>query len=528
MKIQRTHRRKLRFASAKDVAPVVTVKVERAPERPLKRRKRQPRPRRVSPAPTRLESGLPAATWSNIQEHFAAAKSLGEITRIVLQFFSEHEHLQGCSSGPVFPIFVPSSEIYKMKVPRKRRIYDVLHVLEGIGVIKRVRYDERRRTNGGYFLYYGKAAVVQHLAEMKSNSAQVMVDFRKSRRSKRTSTVEEDSALVRVFEDQAAAGKWPCLVTMTVCFLGLLFQQDYQTEVGLPTLSARLGEAKKFIGTLLPSSSTEAPYRDVHRRVYDVVSVLVSCNMIATSPVPSSVPMEKGLRKYVRFNYDIFTDPRILFATPDSVEQWNDDTGSESMFGDMVTSLRDLKSPKPEVLEYHLVSPPLTYWQSLHDGTSSIVFSPVMAASDASTKTSWELLPYSGGKETDLQCGSSSPGNVVRCQLEERRVQDIFSPFGRVPIEKNDWCDESLKQLGLYDALPAEDKIDWELNKKLQENYREMWGCQYPGAASAYAPVEAQPHQCWVGKVEMESGDLECHERLDEDDMVGNTANFFC
>ncbi|KAG6977569.1 hypothetical protein JG688_00000167 [Phytophthora aleatoria] len=455
MKIQRTHRRKLRFASAKDVAPVVTVMVERAPERPLKRRKRQPRPRRVSPAPTRLESGLPAATWSNIQEHFAAAKSLGEMyvfkrlpyEEITADFFSEHEHLQGCSSGPVFPIFVPSSEIYKMKgrtcmltgwwvsvlidryiVPRKRRIYDVLHVLEGIGVIKRVRYDERRRTNGGYFLYYGKAAVVQHLAEMKSNSAQVMVDFRKSRRSKRTSTVEEDSALVRVFEDQAAAGKWPCLVTMTVCFLGLLFQQDYQTEVGLPTLSARLGEAKKFIGTLLPSSSTEAPYRDVHRRVYDVVSVLVSCNMIATSPVPSSVPMEKGLRKYVRFNYDIFTDPRILFATPDSVEQWNDDTSSESM----------------------------------------------------------------------------------------------------VPMEKNDWCDESLKQLGLYDALPAEDKIDWELNKKLQENYREMWGCLYPGAASAYALVEAQPHQCWVGKVEMTSGDLECHERLDEDDMVGNTANFFC
>ncbi|KAF1784069.1 hypothetical protein GQ600_25026 [Phytophthora cactorum] len=509
MKIQRTHRRKLRFASAKDVAPVVTVKVERAPERPLKRRKRQPRPRRVSPAPTRLESGLPAATWSNIQEHFAAAKSLGEMyvfkrlpyEEITADFFSEHEHLQGCSSGPVFPIFVPSSEIYKMKVPRKRRIYDVLHVLEGMlsvgleekkrgyengwdcrdwshqaGSIRRETQDKRR-----LLLVLWKAAVVQHLAEMKSNSAQVMVDFRKSRRSKRTSTVEEDSALVRVFEDQAAAGKWPCLVTMTVCFLGLLFQQDYQTEL-----------------------IDEAPYRDVHRRVYDVVSVLVSCNMIATSPVPSSVPMEKGLRKYVRFNYDIFTDPRILFATPDSVEQWNDDTSSELMFGDIVTSLRDLKSPKPEVLEYHLVSPPLTYWQSLHDGTSSIVFSPVMQRPT--------LVPR-------------QVGSYFRTVEARKRFTMRFKFTGKrcemVPMEKNDWCDESLKQLGLYDALPAEDKIDWELNKKLQENY-------YPGAASAYAPVEAQPHQCWVGKVEMKSGDLECHERLDEDDMVGNTANFFC
>ncbi|ETI37587.1 hypothetical protein F443_16460 [Phytophthora nicotianae P1569] len=516
MKTQRTHRRKLSFASSKDAAPVATVKVECAPERPIKRRKRQSYRRCVSPVPIRLENSLPAAMWGNIQEQFAAAKSLGDITRIVLQFFTAHESLQGSSTGPVFPIFVPSSGIYKMKVPRKRRIYDVLHVLEGIGVIKRVRYDDRRRTNGGYFLYYGKAAVVQYLAEMKSNSAQVMANFRKSRRSKRTSIVEEDSALMRVFEDQAAAGKWPCLVNMTVCFLGLLFQQDCQYEVGLPTLSARLGEAKKFIGTLLSNSSTEAPYRDVHRRVYDVVSVLVSCNMISTSSAPSSEPMDKGLRKFIRFNYDIFTDPRILFAASDSVEQWVGETSDESMFGDIVTSLCDLKSPKPEVLDDRMASTPLTYWQSLHKGTSltgSTVFSPV-------TILQSELLPYNEGKEVGLQRGSSSPGTVARCRPEEAaRVQDFFSPLGRLPKENNDWCVESLKQLGLYDALPADDKIDWELNKQLKENYREMWGCQYPGTAS----VELQP----VDRMKVRVVDLECYEVLDGD-VIGNTANFFC
>ncbi|KAF4047238.1 hypothetical protein GN244_ATG00372 [Phytophthora infestans] len=545
MKTHRAHRRKLRFAPIKDAASEVPVKIERAPERPIKRRKRQPRPRRVSPAPTRHENGLPAATWSNIQEQFAAAKSLGEITRIVLQFLTEHEHLQGTS--PVFPIFVPSSEIYTMKgrtctfrpgdvcpddryvVPRKRRIYDVLHVLEGIKVIKRVRYDERRRTNGGYFLYYGRTTVVQHLAEMKSNSAQVMTNFRKSRLSKRISLVEEDSALIRVFEDQAAAGKWPCLVNMTVCFLGLLFQQDYQTEVRLPTLSARLGEAKQFIGTLLPSSSVEAPYRDVHRRVYDVVSVLVSCNLIATSSVRSSEPMDKGLRKYVRFNYDIFTDPRILFGAPDSVEQWNDDANDESMFGDMVASLCDLKSPKLEVLGTHLVSPPLTYWQHLLGEAASVnspVFSPVaIHPADTSSKTGLKRLTYN-----DLPCNSGSPETGVRCREPEkpaRHIQDFFSPLIRLPTKKSDWYDESLKHLGLYDALPAEDKIDWELNNQLKENYREMWGCQYPGTPSAYTPMKAQAHPYSVGRMETKVADLKYREILD-DDIDGITTNFFC
>ncbi|KAG7381163.1 hypothetical protein PHYPSEUDO_006339 [Phytophthora pseudosyringae] len=464
MKTQRAHRRKLRFTSTKDAAPAVTVKVERAPQRPIKRRKRQPRPRHDSPAPTRHRDGLPAATWSNIQEQFAAAKSLGEITWSVLQLFKEHEDLQGSASNPVFPIFVPSSEIYKMKVPRKRRIYDVLHVLEGIGVIKRVRCGgETRRTKGGYFLYYGRAAVVQHLVEMKSNSAQVMGSYRLSRRSKRASVVEEDSALVRVFEDQAAREKWPCLVTMTVCFLSLLFQQDYQVGVGLPAISGRLVEAKKLIGALRPSSSTESLYSDVHRRLYDVVSVLESCNMLDTSLETSSESIDKGLRKYVRFNYDIFTDPSVLFAGPNSVEQWNGDTSSESLFGDMVASLCGLKSPNSDNLEHRLVSPPLAYWQSLHAGMTldtSPVLSPVATrVSGATGNANSGSFSFDEGKEVYLQRDGSSylpprtPGRYRPDEQPPPRVQSFFSPLDRVPIAKNDWFDESLQKLGLYAAL---------------------------------------------------------------------------
>uniref|UniRef100_H3GJ98 Uncharacterized protein n=1 Tax=Phytophthora ramorum TaxID=164328 RepID=H3GJ98_PHYRM len=358
MKTRRAHRRKLRFSSAKDAAPVATVKAEHAPKRPVKRRKRQHHSRHVSPVPSstaRHPNGLPTATWSNIQERFAAAKSLGEITRTTLQFFKEHEELQGLAAVPVFPIFVPASEIYRMKgiarVLRRscaeeekdlRRAPRTGRYAIWVGVIKRARWGEvRRRTRGGYFLYYGKAAMIQHLAEMKSNSAQVMLNFRQSCSSRVATAVEEDSFLVKAFEDQASLENWPCLVTATACFLALLFQRDYQVLVALPDMSDRLIEAKKFIGASVPGSArNESPYSDVQRRMYDVVSVLEGCNLILTSASADKSlesPLDstgKGYqRKHIRFNYDIFTDLSVLLTTshPKTL-QWNGNSNHEELF----------------------------------------------------------------------------------------------------------------------------------------------------------------------------------------------------
>ncbi|KAG6610086.1 Coatomer subunit alpha-1 [Phytophthora cinnamomi] len=118
MKTQRAHRRKLRFSSTKVAAPVAATKAERVPKQPVKRRTRQQRSRRVSPVSSSHNTAaqdLPSATWSDVQERLAAAKNLGELTHIMLQFFKKHEDLQGSASAPAFPIFVPASEIYKMK-----------------------------------------------------------------------------------------------------------------------------------------------------------------------------------------------------------------------------------------------------------------------------------------------------------------------------------------------------------------------------------------------------------------------------
>ncbi|KAL3673635.1 hypothetical protein V7S43_001334 [Phytophthora oleae] len=362
---------------------------------------------------------------------------------------------------------------------------------------------------------------------MKTNATQVVADFRQSYRSMRSSTVEEDRVLVKICEDQATIEKWPCLVTMTVCFLGLLFQQDH-AGVGLSTISDRLIEAKKAIA-MAPSSTTEASYNDVQRRVYDVVSVLGSCNMVDTSLVHSPISVDKCLRKHVRFNYDIFSNPRLLFAIPASAGNWNDSTSSEPLFDDMVISLRSLKSPQSGSPEQQLISPPLAYWQNLHDATAlmtSPALSPAVAPVPCARNrdTSWDLLTNEDTQGTAVKCQPSSlltPNNFARCPPQSPpRVYNFFSPFGMASTAKNEWYDESLKHLGLYDALPAEDKIDWELNKLFKENYREMWGYQHPTTA-------APDHQILVDRADAKVTDLECRELLG-DNIPENMANFFC
>jgi hypothetical protein len=84
MKSKRTHRRKLRFNPAKDASHVVTVKVDHTPKR--RKRQNQHRARHASPAPAgrpsstaHPTSGLSATVWSSLQEHFTAARSLGEL-----------------------------------------------------------------------------------------------------------------------------------------------------------------------------------------------------------------------------------------------------------------------------------------------------------------------------------------------------------------------------------------------------------------------------------------------------------------
>uniref|UniRef100_K3W6Q0 Uncharacterized protein n=1 Tax=Globisporangium ultimum (strain ATCC 200006 / CBS 805.95 / DAOM BR144) TaxID=431595 RepID=K3W6Q0_GLOUD len=200
---------------------------------------------------------------------------------------------------PVFPIKIPASEVYNML---------------GVGVIKRVRCDDAKGTKGGFFLYFGKEAAIQHLAAIKSNVNEVMNDV--NQKCYGTPSVEDvDIAVLKMCEDQSDAEKWPCLTTTTVSFLSFLFQQDSIDAVALPGMSYRLVEAKRNRD---PEFSNETAQADVNRRVYDVVSVLASCNLILISVTSDAfelrveMPDKFSPRKHVRFNYKIFQDSSCL------------------------------------------------------------------------------------------------------------------------------------------------------------------------------------------------------------------------
>ncbi|RLN97669.1 hypothetical protein BBJ28_00002543 [Nothophytophthora sp. Chile5] len=399
-----------------------------------------------------------------------------------------------------------------------------LHCIPGIGVIKRIRCDEARKVKGGYFLYYGKAAAIQRLAELKSESSQLMMNFHRSHTSKKPSIVEEDSALVKVFEDKAAVENWPCLATTTACFLGLLFLEDYQATVALPVISRRFIEAKRFTGALVPSWAENA-HADVHRRVYDVVSVLVSCNLVLTSGTSDTSlescfePMDKmSQRKHVRFNYDIFTNPGLLLATNESATRWAGSISHEATLG--TSRVCTFSSPTiwrvPEDFQgvHHSLHASITTNVSPEFASTGVHFadhqknsgigvtSVQFTASAIGTNNSCPEAPTRSYSETQSAC----------------RIQDLFSPLGEETSGMNEWCDESVKQLAFQDALPSADRIDWELTQQFKENYRDVWGALSP---STIAPADIN-----AGEGSPDLVDLECREVLTDEATITESFLF--
>ncbi|GMF15857.1 unnamed protein product [Phytophthora fragariaefolia] len=321
-----------------------------------------------------------------------------------------------------------------------------------------------------------------------------MMDFRQRCGVKATNITEEDSALVQAIEEQATAEKWTGLASTTVCFLSLLFQQHYQVGLAVPGLSERLAEARKCIGALPPRSPwNEAPYSDVQRRIYDVISVLDSCNLIFTAATPTSLghtrEAERTQRKCVRFNYDIFVDPRIFLSTCSVEPKWDDNTYQEECLG--ATEVQTCSSGSPALRR------PAPMTNGEHP-----VFPPSACL---------EMVPAI----------SSSPDTARARITNDTTRRDLFSPLGRRLPEKNEWYDDSLKQLGLYHALP-EDSIDWKPSTQFKENCSDAWGSQRPivnfAAPSPLAVVDS---------VEIASGD-DMFPAVITSDHSSITTSFLC
>lgn len=435
-------------------------------------------------------------------------------------------------------------------VPRKRRIYDVLHVLEGrdsqaavlgrrflnltiaihatpgVGVIKRVRGDEVTGAKGGSFLYFGKEAAIQHLSRIQQ-LANEAVERLGQHRFEAPSAEEIDIALLKMCEDQAEVERWPGLTTTTTSFLSLLLQQGITEALALPAISNRLVEAKKNRD---PNFTNESAHADVNRRVYDVVSVLASCNLVLISMAPDADDREDSRdkissRKHVRFNHAIFDDSSSLKIADVSTRKLSSHLQTEKLRAatrykrskKLATQKKQAasKSSKPSAknrlrfgeadlqddtpLETAELNDPV-------DAPSATVESGMSLRIDLSAISAYSNGDYFGHRVKSL------PRQPLQPAREDLRIESFCPIIKTEPQGTHDWWDGSLQELLFRDALSSQDLLRWEQMMPHTKKEEEIvWG--QPSHVHQPHPHPLPSPHLWADDL-----DLKCYEEFADDD----------
>lgn len=426
--------------------------------------------------------------------------------------------------------------IANVTVPRKRRIYDVLHVLEGIivlhwfsnsdcstinnrllivaiGAIKRVRFNDAKGRKGGFFLYYGRDAAIRRLRSIRKESFQIASEL-KLACQKSPSTQDIDISTIEYFEDQAEAEKWPSLTTTTICFLGLLLQRDHKNAIPVPSISHRMIEAKQALELITDGDISNA-HVDVNRRVYDVVSVLASCNVLLMSVTANSHGLQYdeidkiSLRKHVRFNHEIFTDHsslKIANVTLNQLAEMNQDrhksTGPR-------TRLRE-KQPQEDENEIARISEAESLL-TLKSSSGGIAFQSLTTLASPAEEESKIKLPTTPTGRSGVASENVVDPDITQFEplfwnLKPCGLEDLFSPL-HYECE-NDWYQDFLHDIIFHDCLSSQYRMHWEMLSSLDQDTNYVWGADATAASSLIRP-DYTDH-------ELATIDLECHEILDE------------
>lgn len=412
-------------------------------------------------------------------------------------------------------------------------------------MIKRVRCDDAKGTKGGFFLYFGKEAAIQHLAAIESNVNNLVVNVRQRFHGTPTAA-DVDIAVLKMCEDQSEVEKWPCLTATTVSFLSFLFQHDSIDAVALPGMSNRLVEAKRNRD---PEFVNESAQADVNRRVYDVVSVLVSCNLILISVTSdlSELRFDRSLdrfspRKHVRFNYEIFEDPSCLKIADLSakslssfleIEKMKVTPGTKRSRKSRTLKKLERKASKRDVSS---VTSRLVYEepkQEAADDSLRIIIPKFSCYEDAehpfelNASTFSSFVPQEHTTHPSVahqsELPTRNPLSLAHQETSTHPIEDLFPPISSEAQGNQDWWDESLKEFVLLDALPSHDLLDWEmmLASKVKEDQDESWGLAPP------ARPTCQPTSVRSLLREL---DLTCHEDLlsSDDEEECTTNGYFC
>lgn len=368
-----------------------------------------------------------------------------------------------------------------------------------------MRFNDAKGKKGGFFLYYGRDAAVHRLASIRKESYQISAELKQT--SQKPPTMEDlDISMIEYFEDQAESEKWPALTTTTICFLGFLLQREHKHAIPVPSISHRMIEAKQALE--LNADGDINAHIDVNRRVYDVVSVLASCNVLLMSVTANSHGLQYDeidkilLRKHVRFNHEIFTDHSSLKIANVTLNQLVATNQDRHKAVGPRTRLQE-KQPLDES-DAVKISEDECLMNSSGGNTSE-------SSEISSSITSTMKLPA-----TPVKCSKVANEKVVDSDITQFEplywsmkpcgLEDLFSPL-HYECE-NDWYEDFLHDIMFHDCLPSQYRMDWEILSSLDQDTSSSWGVDTNVVSSLIIP-DYTDH-------ELAAIDLECHEILEE------------
>jgi hypothetical protein len=272
-----------------------------------------------------------------------------------------------------------------------------------------------------------------------------------------------DTVLLAACNAQAAAESWPHLAATTVSFLSFVLTSDTNDTNSLGLLNRRLVDARIACDGSIPEAGRGGLIAETNRRVYDVVSVLASLNIVILKSLSEELKKESGRRvgyatprRGVVFNAAIFSDSSLIRV-------------GNSCASHLASALakEEAKFPAAKNVDESEVTDEASQGSCLGDDAA--------------------LEP-------------------LLLELDVPDMEDLFP--GIEPSECTDtsgeWWDVPLRDLLLRDALPPVDFLDWEIMQAISRSRLRS----ADGKAPFDTSKECDSHLD-------DEAELECHEQLD-------------
>eukprot|EP00037_Helgoeca_nana_P014022 m.129857 g.129857 ORF g.129857 m.129857 type:complete len:560 (-) comp22350_c0_seq1:179-1858(-) len=294
-----------------------------------------PTRRRSSAASDRSASDREPASGGSKQKQSRKDKSLGLLSENFLKMFTGADHAEICLD-----------EVAKELGVERRRIYDIVNVLEGVEVVMR---KEKNR-----YTWLGLSGLVHTLSRLKGLAGASAVPEANKGAGPRRRTSSDAASPEAASPDAASSAAADDNLTdkqKSSRSLGILAQRFVMMFMSSPTRVVRLEDAAEC---LVFQGCDEAKHKTKVRRLYDIANVLCSLKLIAkTSVSDSKAPKKPGFR-WIGIDLDAVTPDSSGVETRLGVAAGRTRARKQSL----LRAQDDMETPTSKRSRTRLYSPP--------------------------------------------------------------------------------------------------------------------------------------------------------------------------